>query len=74
MYATIGAADALDEPFIALLGAPAYYGRFGFVPSTQLGIAPPDPAWGEHFQVLSLTAFDAATRGTFHYAAPFDDL
>lgn len=74
VHATIGAADALDEPLIALLGAPAYYSRFGFVASTRLGIAPPDPAWGDHFQVRALTAFDPATRGTFRYAAPFEDL
>lgn len=32
------------EPLIALLGSPAYYGRFGFVRSTEHGINPPDPA------------------------------
>jgi putative acetyltransferase len=74
MHAVIGAADALGEPFIALLGAPGYYGRFGFVVSSTVGIEPPDPAWAAHFQVRPLSRFDPADRGTFRYAAPFDRL
>ncbi len=74
VYATIGAAEALDEPLIALLGAPAYYSRFGFVPSMRYGIVPPDPAWGEYFQVLVLSAYTPDLRGTFRYAEPFDRL
>lgn len=35
MHAVLGAADALDEPLVALLGDPAYYHRFGFGPSTD---------------------------------------
>lgn len=71
VHAVIGAADALGEPFVALLGAPGYYGRFGFVRSTDLGIDPPEAAWGEHFQVRALHAFEPSVRGTFSYAAPF---
>ena len=58
------------EPLIGLLGNPAYYGRFGFVRSTDHGIEPPDPAWGEFFQVLPL---DTTTppAGRFAYAAAF---
>ncbi len=74
MYAVIGAADALDEPLIALLGAPGYYGRFGFAAATSRSIRPPDPSWGEHFQVRTLTAFDASITGTFSYASPFTTL
>ncbi len=74
MHATIGAAEALGEPLIALLGDPGYYARFGFVPSSDLAIDPPDPQWGHHFQVLPLSAYTAQLRGTFRYAAPFDDL
>jgi putative acetyltransferase len=75
MHAMLGAADATGEPFVALLGSPAYYGRFGFVPSTDVGIDPPDPAWGEHFQVRTLWAFDpVASAGSFRYASPFGDL
>ena len=32
MHAVLGAADALGEPLVALLGSPAYYRRFGFRP------------------------------------------
>ena len=39
--------------------------------STDHGIDPPDPAWGEHFQVLPLTAHDTTITGTFQYAAAF---
>ncbi|MEU6029339.1 N-acetyltransferase [Streptomyces tauricus] len=74
MHAVLGAADALGEPLVALLGSPAYYGRFGFRPATELGIRPPDPAWGEYFQVRTLTAYEPGLRGTFGYAAPFDDV
>jgi len=75
MHAMLGAADATGEPFVALLGSPVYYGRFGFVHSTDVGIDPPDPAWGDHFQVRTLWAWDPATcRGPFRYATPFDHL
>jgi putative acetyltransferase len=74
MHATIGAAEALHEPLIALLGDPGYYARFGFIPSSDLTIDPPDPQWGIHFQVLALSAYTTQLRGTFRYAAPFDDL
>lgn len=74
MHAMIGAADALNEPLIALLGSPDYYARFGFVPSDGLGIEPPDPTWGVHFQALALTAWVPSIRGVFRYASPFDGL
>ena len=72
MHAMIGAADAHGEPLIALLGDPAYYSRFGFVRSTDIGVEPPEPAWGVHFRVLPLSNWTAAMTGTFRYAAPFD--
>ena len=54
MHAVLGAAEALDAPLVALLGNPGFYRRFGFVPSTDVGIEAPDPAWGVHFQVRPL--------------------
>jgi putative acetyltransferase len=72
MHAVLGAADALDEPLVALLGAPDYYRRFGFRLSGEFGISPPRPQWGPHFQVRTLTAYDPALRGTFAYPEPFD--
>src|SRR4051812_15289727 len=38
MHAVLGAADALDEPLVGLVGDPAFYGRFGFVASGSIGI------------------------------------
>lgn len=72
MHAVLGAADALGEPLVALLGAPAYYHRFGFRPAREFGISPPDPDWEPHFQVRPLTAYDPALTGPFAYPAPFD--
>lgn len=72
MHAILGAADAMGEPLVVLLGSPDYYRRFGFVPASRLGIEAPDPAWGEHFQVRALTTYDDSVRGTFAFAAPFD--
>lgn len=74
MHAVIGAADALDEPLIGLLGRVDYYRRFGFVPASAQGIEAPEPAWGAHFQVRTLDAYRADVRGTFRYPAPFDGL
>ncbi|MEM9034362.1 MAG: N-acetyltransferase [Actinomycetota bacterium] len=74
MRASIGAADALGEPLIALLGDPGYYGRFGFVASGAVGIEPPEAGWGAYFQVLTLSAWTPDISGPFRYAAPFDDL
>ena len=74
MHAVLGAADALGEPLVALLGHTEYYPRFGFRPADQLGIAPPVAAWASHFQVRPLTSHEPQLRGTFRYAQPFDDL
>ncbi|MCO8270425.1 N-acetyltransferase [Actinoplanes sp. TRM 88003] len=73
MHAVLGAADALGESLIALVGEPAFYGRFGFAPASPLGITAPDPSWGDYFQVRTLTQYDGRT-GRFTYAAPFDRL
>jgi putative acetyltransferase len=71
MHAVLGAADALGEPLVALLGNPGYYHRFGFVPAQQYGIDSPDVSWGDNFQVRTLTNYDAQ-HGRFHYPDPFD--
>jgi putative acetyltransferase len=72
VHAVLGAADALGEPLVALLGEPAYYGRFGFRTSTEYGITPPDPSWGAYFQVRTLISYDPSLHGAFAYAEPFD--
>lgn len=64
-------AEAAGETLVALLGDPAYYGRFGFVPARAVGVESPDPAWGDYFQALTLGG-RAHPRGPFRYAPPFD--
>ncbi|TNB73660.1 GNAT family N-acetyltransferase [Arthrobacter sp. BB-1] len=71
MKETIGRANAAGESGIALLGSPAYYSRFGFVPASSLGVLPPEESWGGHFQLLPLALWPGGIHGTFRYAAPF---
>lgn len=73
VHAVLGAAEALDEPLVGLLGEPSYYRRFGFAPARDHGIDPPDPAWGDHFQVRRLTLAENLV-GLFRYAPPFSSL
>ena len=49
--AVLEAADARDEPFVAVLGPPAFYRRFGFVPATDHGIDSRYGDIGPAFQV-----------------------
>jgi predicted N-acetyltransferase YhbS len=72
VHALLAVAEAAGERVVALLGSPAYYRRFGFVPSTELGITPPEAAWGEYFQTRLLTG--GPLTGRFRYAEPFDRL
>lgn len=72
MHAVLGAADALGEPMVVLLGSTGYYPRFGFRMASEYGITPQRPEWEEGFQVRTLTAYDAAVRGEFAYPEPFD--
>lgn len=72
MHAVLGAADALGEPMVALLGSTGYYPRFGFRLASEYGVTPQRPEWEEHFQVRALTAYDPALRGEFAYPEPFD--
>ena len=72
VHAVLGAADALDEPVVVLLGEPAYYGRFGFRLAAEYGIAPPQRGWAPYFQARTLHAWTPALRGSFAYAEPFE--
>lgn len=74
MHAVLGAADALDEPLVVLLGHQDYYPRFGFEPAAKFGIVPADESWGDHFQARPLSTYDPSLRGEFVYAGPFNDL
>ena len=74
MHAVLGAADALEEPLVALLGHTEYYPRFGFRPAAELGVDPPVEDWAPHFQVRTLGAYSPGLRGVFRYAPAFNDL
>ena len=74
IHAVLGAADAVDEPFVALVGDPGFYRRFGFRPAAEYGISPAVADWEPEFQIRVLSAYDAAARGTFAYATPFSEL
>jgi putative acetyltransferase len=74
MHAVLGAADALGEPLVVLLGSTAYYPRFGFRPAREYGISPADPQWEPHFQVRTLTAYRPHLRGPFAYPMTFDNV
>lgn len=72
MHAILGAADALGEPLVGLLGDPAYYSRFGFHLGTEHEIMPPCREWQPYFQVRLLTSYQPALHGTFAYPEHFD--
>ncbi|HET6857309.1 MAG TPA: GNAT family N-acetyltransferase, partial [Streptomyces sp.] len=72
VHALLAVAEAADERLVALLGTPDYYGRFGFVAATELGITAPDPTWGAHFQARHLNG--PPVSGAFRYAEPFNRL
>jgi putative acetyltransferase len=72
MHAVLGAADALGEPLVALLGDPAYYRRFGSELSSVYQITPPRPELRPYFRVRVLSGYRPQIRGTFAYPEPFD--
>lgn len=74
MHAVLGAADGRDEPIVALLGEPGYYGRFGFASAADHRIEAPDPTWGPSFQVRILASGDGALAGPFRDPVPFTEL
>lgn len=70
MHAVLAAAEATGSSLVCLVGSPRFYGRFGFRPAVELGIASPDPAWGGAFQARALGQ-GPTPSGTFRYADPF---
>jgi putative acetyltransferase len=72
VHSVLAVAEAAGETLVALLGEPAYYGRFGFRAAEELGVAAPEPGWGRHFQARWLAG--PRSGGTFRYADPFQRL
>jgi putative acetyltransferase len=68
MTELIRRADAASYALVALLGNPAYYGRFGFEPAGPLNVYYPPVGVGDpHFQVRRLSAFDPSYSGKLTY-------
>lgn len=61
--AALAAADERGEPLVLVLGHPDYYPRFGFRPSRELGIEPPDPAFQRAFMAAPLSAHTLSLTG-----------
>ena len=61
-------ARAAGERLVLVLGDPAYYRRFGFVPAGPYGISSPWSGLGDAWQMLSLREAEA------HYPAPWHAL
>lgn len=72
MHTVIGAADAMGERVIVLLGSPKYYCRYGFVLAEEFGITPPVAEWAPHFQARPLSTCAEVPSGAFRYAEPFN--
>ena len=72
--ATTSSRELSSVPVVMLLGSVDYYSRFGFVPAQSIGVIPPDPGWGEHFQARPLHRWTPGSTGAFEYAAPFGEL
>jgi putative acetyltransferase len=71
--AVLDAADARDEPMTIVVGSPAFYARFGFVPASDLGIAGPYERVGDAFQVRPRAGvdLDKLSAGTVVYPPMF---
>jgi putative acetyltransferase len=69
---SLEAVRAAGEPLLLVEGAPAYYGRFGFVRADKLGLLPPPEAlydWA--FQVAVLDPEATLPQGRVVYSEPF---
>jgi len=63
----------LDYGFVVLLGNPAYYSRFGFLPARAFGLSS-DYGDGDEFQVLELRPGKlAGVRGHVKYIPEFEE-
>ena len=65
----------LGHRIVIVLGHPAYYPRFGFVPANQYGISAPFDVPAEAFMACELVPNAlAGVRGTVCYPHAFDDV
>ena len=70
----LAAADDRDEPFMFVLGSPAFYARFGFVAAIDYDIESPYGGAGRAFQVRPRPDGPAPVAGTVFYPRMFEQL
>jgi putative acetyltransferase len=73
VQAALEAATELGERLVVVLGAPAFYRRFGFLPAAKLGLSSPWSGLGDPWQALVLppeTSGDPAPVPTGEVAFP----
>ena len=69
---SLNAVRAAGEPLLFVQGDPAYYGRFGFVRASELGLLRPPEALNDYgFQVAVLDPDATLPRGQVVYSEPF---
>jgi putative acetyltransferase len=71
MRHALRAADRRGEALVLVEGAPAYYERFGFEPSSRIGIEPPPGVASAYFMARTLSSYDPALRGQAVYSQAF---
>lgn len=71
--AALAVADARDERFTAVLGAPSFYGPFGFSPAAASGVRGPYADAGDAFAVRPRPGA-RVEAGALLYPAPFGEL
>jgi putative acetyltransferase len=70
--ASLDAVRGAGEPLLLVQGDPAYYGRFGFVRASGLGLLPPPEALNDSgFQVAVLEPEATLPQGRVVYSEPF---
>jgi predicted N-acetyltransferase YhbS len=71
IQAGLEAAAALGENLVVVLGHPAYYRRFGFIPAWAFGIRASFEVPDEALMALALDPSAETPRGTIAYPGPF---
>jgi putative acetyltransferase len=70
----LAGADRRDEPFVFVLGSPAFYARFGFLAAIDYGIQSPYGDAGRAFQVRPRPNGPAPVAGTVFYPRMFEQM
>ena len=73
MRAALEMSDTREEPFVAVLGPPSFYARFGFGPASDAEIRSPYDAAGSAYQVRPLGESELEA-GTVVYPPMFSEV